>query len=154
MAHTYKLVNGQEIPLTSSEIAYFDGNDAAFSAGESARIEKQIRAEAERRKDAGFVLSSGVRFRCDDSSIARISGLKDAPVSVFPTKFRTSAGVSVTVNNNAEAQTVFDEAATFVADVLDASATLQENPPADYEDDSHWPLAVHPIKTALNSERR
>ncbi len=95
-----------------------------------------IRAEAERRLEAGKVLSSGVLFKCDDKSINRITALVHA---TFPCSFRTSAGVSVTINNQTEAIAVRDVMVNFAADVLAASNALQTSLPNDFTNDTYWP---------------
>lgn len=127
----------------NTDITFGDGDktvaevEAAVAEYEAVKKAKAVQEEAERRIDAGLVLSSGVRFKCDDKSISRIHGMKDS--TAFPVTFKTSAGVTVTINNATEATAVFNEAAAYVAAVLAASATLQDNPPADPQDDQHWP---------------
>lgn len=127
----------------------FDGASVAAhftdrSAAELDAAKRQaISAEAERRINAGLTLLSGLKFRCDDKSVSRMTGIKDGPVEAFPVTFKTAAGVTVTLNNAAEARAVFDSMTKYIAAVLGASATLQDSLPdslpADYTHDSHWP---------------
>lgn len=106
---------------------------AEIAAAEAAAIS----AEAERRIAVGLVLSSGVRFRCDTLSMTRLTGMKAS--TVWPKTFKTAAGVTVTLNSQAEAQAVFDECDAYVTDVLASSASLQDAPPVDVMDDANWP---------------
>jgi len=43
--HTFKTVDGVNIPLTATEIAEFETKDAAWELGASARLLKDIRAK-------------------------------------------------------------------------------------------------------------
>lgn len=98
----------------------------------------EVKAEAERRIAAGLILSAGFRFKCDEKSIGRLTGMKTS--TVWPKTFTTSAGVTVTLNNTTEASAVFDECDVYVTAILADSATLQNTDPIpqDYANDSHW----------------
>ncbi len=103
-----------------------------------------IKAEAERRIDAGLLIGGNV-FRCDEKSVGRITGLaqhaqrlEDASQSVS-IAFKTDAGVDISITSAAQAWAIFDAVSAYLAAVLAASAVLQDDPPVDYTDDSHWP---------------
>ncbi len=132
-----KAVNGVRVPMTVQDIAERDVRDAAWAAAATDRAVDTIRAEAERRIAAGLVLSSGVRFRCDDQSIARLTGM--ASSTVWPKTFKTQDGITVTLDNQVQAQAVFAECDAYITAVLAASATLQDAPPVDPTADVHWP---------------
>ena len=118
-------------PLTQADI------DAAFAQYGNVRGARLVRAEAERRIAAGLVLSSGVRFRCDETSLNRIDAM--ARSAIWPKTFKTAGGVTVTLNSKSEIEAIFDECDRYVTDVLATSATLQDNPPSEPCDDTHWP---------------
>ena len=89
-----------------------------------------IRAEAERRIDAGF-MHNGSPFRCDTASLTRLQLLceqateaesRDDPVNVT---FRTAAGITVTITSAAAAATLCRQAGEHTASILAVSNRLQ-----------------------------
>jgi len=102
-------------------------------------ISRDISDEAERRIAVGLILSNGVRFRCDNKSIIRITVIKDRPSDRFPQSFKTSAGVDITIPTIDDAVMIFNQVADYVAAVMVASATIQDTLPDDFTDNKHWP---------------
>jgi len=112
-------------------------NGAVVKYVPPATTANDVRLEAERRIDAGKVLASGVRFKCDTNSINRLDGMLQS--TKWPKRFKTQGGVDVTLNSQLEAKIIFDECDDYITDVLATSADLQDSPPADPSDDQHWP---------------
>jgi hypothetical protein len=104
-----------------------------------------IAREAERRIAAGKTLN-GVQFRTDDATMTRLRGLLDAfDAGIVPeggVTYRTASGQAVTYSSRAVVQTLYDAANLYRSEVLETSATLQDAPPADFADDTHWPGAI------------
>jgi len=104
-----------------------------------------VQAEAERRLSIGFLMPDGHRFRCDDASISRLSGMltaaerSEAAGKPYAATFRTAAGVEMQVSNAGDVGNLFDLAETFVNAVLKRSSELQADPPVDVQADRHWP---------------
>ena len=135
----------REVPdIATQSDTFVDGVFTPYSAPvpgplSPEQLVEAVQNEAERRIDQGILVAGIGRIRCDHKSTSRLHGMKDTPALAFPVKFKTQAGVDVTISSPAEAQAVFDLAATYVAAVLGASALLQDNPPNDFVDDSYWP---------------
>jgi len=112
----------------------------------------EIILEAERRIEAG-VLIGGNLVRCDDQSVSRIHGMlkkaerlesQSKPVSI---KFKTSAGVTVTITSALDAGVIYDAISDHIAFVLCRSSGLQDavvgmtqEQVADFNprDEIHW----------------
>ena len=118
---------------------------------QEAMIER-IRAEAERRIEQGIEIN-GVRFRCDNRSLARIHSLMvranrlEATGDSVGIAFKTEGGVSVSLSSAAEVGSMFDKAIGLVELILKRSDALQSGQAAmtdaeratfDETDDTHW----------------
>lgn len=127
------LVNGERHLLSAEDQADADARaaagavrKAAYNAAAPARKIEAIRAEADRRHEAGTIIN-GSPFKCDTASIAALTGMVTAG-GRKPTKtwtFTTAAGVKQTVNK-AEAEAIFDAVDDFVSAVREVSADAQE----------------------------
>jgi len=117
-----------------------------------AELGVEISVEAERRKDAGTLIN-GIQFRCDDKSLTRLQGMVKRAANAenagepFSQKFRTSAGVTVTITTLAQAQAIENAAGDFAGFILSRSAELQESVAAmsaaqratfNPADNAHW----------------
>jgi len=135
-----------EICVPSEEI----GEDAVtegwtvrnLSADELAARKIGIALEAERRIREGKTIN-GVQFRTDDATMIRLRGLLDAfDAGLVPeggVTYRTASGASVTYSERAVVQTLYVAANLYRSAMLEASDALQEDPPADFTADEHWP---------------
>lgn len=111
-----------------------------------------VRAEAERKIDEGFLFPDGTRFRCDTDSMTRLDGFcaafDDAAEAGLPAPtvtFRTAAGVVITLATKADAVSLRRAATSHISAVLTASSTLQglDPIPTDYASSALWPRSPH-----------
>lgn len=99
-----------------------------------------VRAEAERRLQLG-ILVNGSPFKADDTSRQRLSEMI-AQMQANPgttITFVTAAGMRFSWSDVADAQLVATEIASYVVDVLGASAAMQGDLPTDLAGDRRWP---------------
>lgn len=89
-------------------------------------LAKVIRAEAERRIDAGIVLQGGLRFRCKTEYLVRIKELAETPAGDFPFNGKTETGQPLQLPDQSAAQSVRVAARDHIKAVLEASADLQD----------------------------
>lgn len=119
---------------------WLEPDDAAVLLFERGPLVEQVRLEAERRI-ANSIIVNGRPFRTGSEDRQRLQEMIDrfeSGRSVSQT-FRTAAGVEFTWTRAAEPQAIANAVGDYVADILEASAVLQRNPPDDYADDRHWP---------------
>ena len=100
----------------------------------------EVSEEAERRIAQG-ILVGGEPFRCDGESRQRLQEMIDRFGSGDTTRqtFRTAAGRQFTLTNAAQPKALAKAVGDYVAALLERSAELQDDPPADITDDRHWP---------------
>lgn len=104
---------------------------------------QRIRDEAERRILTGIIVN-GAPFRADDASTQRVGEMVAAFAAglVGPegVRFRTAAGTVFTLTAQAQAEAIRDALLRHRAACLAASAVLQDAPPQNPADPSHWPV--------------